>query len=114
MRFEHCVRTLGCAPTKHVEQTLLVFIGVSICWKASWGAPVIAHWKEGGAYILKGNDSELVIWYFPTFEDQNPVHSVSEWTGFWSSKVGNMTPSLLQRGFNIPSIKTEPSCLHSH
>ncbi|EDQ99645.1 uncharacterized protein LACBIDRAFT_316298 [Laccaria bicolor S238N-H82] len=25
---------------------------------------------------------------FPTFEDQNPVHSDTEWTGFWSSKVG--------------------------
>jgi len=99
---------------KCAERTLLAFVGVSICWQASRGAPIIAHWKEGGAYILEGNDSELVIWYFPTFEDQNPVHLDTEWTGFWSLKVGNMTSSLLQRGFNIPGIKTELSCLHSH
>jgi len=96
------------------KRTLLVFVGVSICWQASQGAPVIAHWKEGGAYIQEGNDGELVIGYFPTPEDQNPVHSDTKWTGFWSSKVGNMTSSLLQCSFNIPGIKTELSCLHLH
>ncbi|EDR02779.1 uncharacterized protein LACBIDRAFT_332065 [Laccaria bicolor S238N-H82] len=48
---------------------------------------------------------------FPTFEDQNPVHSVSEWTGFWSSKVGKYYITIVSKGRISLSIRTD---LHLH
>ncbi|EDR05599.1 uncharacterized protein LACBIDRAFT_329630 [Laccaria bicolor S238N-H82] len=39
----------------------------------------------------------------PTFEDQNPVHSVSEWTGFWSSKVGKYYITIVSNTKESPS-----------
>ena len=39
------------------NRTVLEFVGVSVCWQASRGAPVTAHWHEGcgwgaGGYLI--------------------------------------------------------------
>ena len=60
------------------------------------------------------NKTRLGDVMFPTFRDQNPVPLDTEWTGFWSPKVGNMTSSLLQRTRNVYSVKTELFHLRAH